>query len=87
MDKIVSIISKKESEIKVYLERRKFGKPVTVITGFDEDTDIKKIASDLKNALACGGTAKKGRIELQGDHRRTIRPVLERLGFKRIIII
>ena len=87
MDKIVSIISKKESEIKVYLERRKFGKPVTVITGFDEDADIKKIASDLKNALACGGTAKKGRIELQGDHRRTIRSVLEKLGFKRIIII
>lgn len=41
----------------------------------------KDIASKLKKKLACGGTYKEGRIELQGDHIRRIKDLLVELGF------
>ena len=35
----------------------------------------------LSNTCA-GGTAKKGRIELQGDHKKKVKEALEQMGFK-----
>jgi len=35
----------------------------------------------LKSQLACGGTAKEGRIELQGDHKNRIKDMLVKMGF------
>ncbi len=67
--------------IRVRLERRKRRKDVTIIEGFDDGIDIKKIASELKVKLACGGTAKNGRIELQGDHRYRVKDELVKMGF------
>ncbi len=73
---------REQQVIKVRLERRKFGKEVTIIEGIDErDVDLKKLASQLKSQLATGGTAKNGRIELQGDHRHVIKDLLVKLGF------
>ncbi len=67
--------------IKVRLERRRRFY-VTVIEGFDQKAvDIKELASKLKSKLACGGTAKNGRIELQGDHRHKVREILIEMGF------
>ena len=34
-----------------------------------------------KQMCACGGTAKKGQIELQGDHKRRVKEVLANMGF------
>ncbi len=62
--------------VKIRLEKRKFGKEVTIIEGLDETQDLRKIASMLKSRLATGGTAKNGRIELQGDHRSRARSLL-----------
>ncbi|MBN2229589.1 MAG: hypothetical protein JW779_08325 [Candidatus Thorarchaeota archaeon] len=39
------------------------------------------MATKLKAKLACGGAAKHGHIELQGDHRGVIGDVLSKLGF------
>lgn len=64
------------------VDKRKFGKLITIISGFKKDIDIKDIAKKLKNELACGGTVKDEKIELQGDHKRRIREVLIKLGFK-----
>jgi translation initiation factor 1 len=74
-------IVKSSQRIKVTTDRKRYGKIVTLINGFDSGIDVKKIAKSLKNELACGGTSKGGTIELQGDHLRKIKPLLIKLGF------
>ena len=62
--------------------KRKFGKFVTIIEGLDEkQVNIKDLAKKLKSELACGGTSKDGRIELQGHHKHRVKDVLIGLGF------
>jgi translation initiation factor 1 len=75
-------IAKSSQRITVTTDKKRYGKIVTLVTGFDSGVDVKKIAKSLKNELACGGTYKDGVIELQGDHTRRIKPVLVRLGFE-----
>jgi translation initiation factor 1 len=71
-----------QQEIKIRLEKRRFGKEVTIIDGLNEkEVNLKKLASDLKRRLATGGTAKDGRIELQGDHRERVKEILIEMGF------
>lgn len=75
-------IAKSEQRIKVVLEKRKFGKMITVISGFDiKSIDIKDVAKQLKSKLACGGTVKKDKVELQGDHKRRVKELLVTMGF------
>lgn len=66
-------------KIRVLLEQRRFGKKATVIEGVTENA--KQLASHLKSKLACGGTIKDGRIELQGDHRSMLRELLVKAGY------
>ena len=63
-------------------EKKRYGKIMTVVTGFEGGIDVKQIAKDLKNRLACGGTYKNNVIELQGDHRKKIREELVKMGFE-----
>ena len=74
-------IAKTEQRIQVTTEKKKFGKIVTIISGFEKDIGIKKIAKALKNGLACGGTYREDMVELQGDHRKKVKPILVKLGF------
>ena len=75
-------IAQEQQKIKVYSQERTFGKYVTIIEGLDEENvDLEDIASDLKKKLACGGTVKKGRIELQGDHKSRLEDMLVEKGF------
>ena len=74
-------IAKGEQHIKVTTDRRRYGKIITIVSGLDKNLDLKGIAKSLKEKLACGGTIKDGTIELQGDHRKQVRPILVRLGF------
>jgi len=74
-------IVKTSQKINVVNEKKRYGKIVTIISGFDKKIDIKKIAKKLKNEFACGGTAKKGIIELQGDHSKKIKEILIKIGF------
>ncbi len=75
-------IAKEEQRITITTEKRKFNKLTTVVSGLDKGVNIKEIAKKLKNELACGGTIKDGKIELQGDHRKKIKQILVKLGFK-----
>ncbi len=75
-------IAREQQRITVVIERKKFGKKYTIITGINEhEVDIKELAKKLKNRLACGGTGRNGVVELQGDHLRTIKEDLVALGF------
>ena len=67
-------------------EKKKFGKLNTIVEGLESDADIKSIAKSLKMELACGGTVKNNKIELQGDHLKKIKPILVELGFKEELI-
>ncbi len=70
-------LEKEEQFIKIRLDRRRFGKEVTIIEGLSgSNSELKKIASRLKSRLATGGTVKDGRIELQGDHRHRVKQIL-----------
>jgi translation initiation factor 1 len=74
-------IAKSEQQIKVSIITRRYGKKITLVEGFDKHVDVKSVARSLKETLACGGTVKNGIVELQGDHKKKVRPVLVKLGF------
>ena len=76
---VCGVIEREAQKIKVFVEKRKFGKPMTVIEGITENA--KNLTSQLKSKLACGGTFKNGHIELQGDHRNRLREMLVDLGY------
>ncbi|MDM7274943.1 MAG: stress response translation initiation inhibitor YciH [Thermoprotei archaeon] len=79
---ICASLGMEEQIIKIRLEKRRFGKEVTIIEGISErDFDLEELASKLKSKLAVGGTAKNGRIELQGDHRFKAKKILVDMGF------
>jgi translation initiation factor 1 len=79
---VCETIAKENQLIEVFLEKRKFGKQYTVITGIDDkEIDMDQLVKKLKNKFACGGTAKDGKIELQGKHRQRVRQALIDMGF------
>lgn len=74
-------LAKSEQNITISSEKRRYGKVITLVSGLDKSVDIKATAKTLKEQLACGGTVKDGVIELQGDHKRQVKPVLIKMGF------
>ncbi|MCK5107545.1 MAG: translation initiation factor [Nanoarchaeota archaeon] len=79
---VCETIAKESQEITLSIENKKFGKAYTVIRGIDEkEIDISDLTKKLKSKLACGGTAKEGKIELQGNHLQKTKEMLLELGF------
>jgi len=75
-------IAREQQQIKIYVDKRRYGKTVTIVEGIDaSDIDLEELARTLKTKCAAGGTTKDGRIELQGEHRKKVRQVLEDMGF------
>ena len=75
-------IAKEQQQIRILTDTRRYGKVMTVITGMNSsEIDMDDLAKKLKTRCAAGGTYKDGRIELQGDHKRKVKEVLEELGF------
>ncbi|OYT31047.1 stress response translation initiation inhibitor YciH [Candidatus Woesearchaeota archaeon ex4484_78] len=79
---VCGTIAKETQEIKVYVDKKKFGKAYTIIEGITKDIDKKALLKKLKTKFACGGTIKDDKIELQGDHRNKIKEFLVQEGFK-----
>jgi len=77
---ICKIIEREARKIKIYLTPRKFRKLVTIVEGVDKES-AKSVTKELKRKLACGGSYKNGRIELQGNHVAKAKEVLISLGF------
>ncbi|SRR3989344_6618734 len=78
---VCEVIAREQQKITVEVEKRKFGKKYTVISGIKKEANIDEILKKLKSKFACGGTAKRGKVELQGDHKGRIKAVLAELGF------
>ncbi len=57
------------------------GKGVSIVTGLDlDDAPLKLLAAELKKQCGCGGSAKDGTIEIQGDVRDKLKQLLEKKG-------
>ncbi len=75
-------IAKESQKIDLYVDKKRFGKKYTVVEGIDEkQINLKELTKQLKEKLACGGTSKDGKIELQGDHKAAVKETLLKLGF------
>lgn len=74
-------LAKSSQKIRITTDKKRYGKIVTLVSGFDKGIDMKKTAKALKNELACGGTFKGNMVELQGDHTKKIKQILVKLGF------
>jgi translation initiation factor 1 len=59
------------------------GKTVMVISGLPLDAAaLTALAGELKRRCGCGGTAKDGMIEIQGDHGELLLSELAKRGYK-----
>ena len=76
-------LARSEQNIEVSIDERSYNKEMTIIDGLKDEVDIDELSSTLKSKLACGGTAKNGKIQLQGDHTYRIEDVLVDEGFDR----
>ena len=74
-------IVREQQSIKISIEKRRYGKKVTIIEGVGKGVDINDLAKQLKTKCATGGTAKGGVIELQGVHTKKVKEVLSDMGF------
>lgn len=58
------------------------GKGVTLITGIPlADKELKDYAKTLKAKCGTGGTVREGIVEIQGDQRDVLLPLLEKEGW------
>ena len=74
-------LAKGSQRIRVTTDKKRYGKIVTIVSGFEKGIDLKKIAKALKNELACGGTYREDSVVLQGLHKKKIKSLLGGLGF------
>jgi translation initiation factor 1 len=73
-------MTREGQRIRVRSDKRRYGKIVTIIEGL-KDVDLDKVAKELKRKMACGGTMKNDKIELQGDHKHRAKDALIEIGF------
>jgi len=74
---------KKEALVLRRLKSGKGGKIVTEVSGFDADPDtLARLLKLLQGKLGTGGTCKGKVLELQGECRDRVRPLLEELGYR-----
>jgi len=78
---VCEMIAREQQKISVTIEKKKFGKEYTLVKGMNKEANINEIIKKLKSKFACGGTAKNGYLELQGNHKSRMKPALVELGF------
>ncbi|NCF34548.1 MAG: stress response translation initiation inhibitor YciH [Proteobacteria bacterium] len=75
-----SLAPSKDGVVRIQRESKgRGGKVVCVITGLPS-ADLKPLCKLMKARCGSGGAVKDQRIEIQGDHRETIRSLLEAKG-------
>ena len=79
-------ITKESQKIKVRIVARRFGKIVTIVSGFGDEGEAKKLEKEMKRKLACGGTTKGKEIVLQGKHQGAVKEILMKNGYREDLI-
>lgn len=79
-----SIEKETSGEIRVFTKKERYNF-VTIITGLKSD-EVKSVAKELKQKLACGGTFKENNIILQGDHKEKVAEFLVKAGYPKEFI-
>ncbi|MCI9043573.1 MAG: translation initiation factor [Muribaculaceae bacterium] len=79
-----SVPTKDTDTLTLFYERKgRGGKQATIIAGFTcNDSELKEVASALKQRLATGGSARGGEILIQGDRRTEAAAALRAMGYK-----
>jgi translation initiation factor 1 len=73
-----------EQQIKIYNEKRRWGKDVTIVKFTGKfNIDLDRLITEAKKKCASGGTFRDNHIELQGDHRFKLKKFLIKKGFPR----
>ena len=76
-------IEKTNTTVSLDTEERRYGKVVTLVSGFEGNIDVEDLASTLKSSLGCGGTVQDdGAIMLQGEHISRATGLLEEDGLE-----
>jgi translation initiation factor 1 len=71
----------KAKPIKIRKERRG-NTIVTIISSLPlKEEELKKLCSQLKQRLGCGGSVKEENLELQGDKTDQVKTLLQKKGF------
>ena len=75
-------VKQRETLLLRRLKAGKGGKVVTEISGLKCDPGTRtRLLKDLQGALGTGGTVKGGVLELQGECREKVKPLLEARGY------
>ena len=72
-----------QQRLRVRLDRKnRGGKTVTLVTGFTgTDEDLKELGKMLKNKCGTGGSAKDGKIIIQGELKEKVAELLLKAGY------
>lgn len=63
------------------------GKTVTIVEGLVlRPAELEKLARDLRKAFGCGSAVVASNVVLQGDVTDRLKPRLEQLGAKRVVV-
>jgi translation initiation factor 1 len=73
-----------EQKLKIVLDTKsRAGKTMTIIQGFvGKEDDLIDLSKLIKQKLSVGGTSKNGEVQIQGDVRPKLIPLLQQLGYK-----
>ncbi len=65
-----------------YETKGRKGKGVTIVRGVPLlPADLEALGKQLRSQCGSGGTVKDGVIEIQGDHRSRVEPILQAKGW------
>lgn len=72
-----------QQKLYISLDRKnRKGKAVTLLEGFTgNEADLKSLGKELKSKCGSGGTAKDGKIIIQGDFRDRVSELLKDKGY------
>lgn len=83
-EEVLETLSPSEQRLEAHLDKKnRGGKIATLIKGFEgNEDDLKALAKDLKTLCGVGGSAKDGKIIIQGNFRDKIMEYLQKKGYK-----